>query len=133
MSQREDELQRKVDELNNEILRLRLNEQGLIRNWWKDMAQMLLQAITPLIVGYATWLGYQANSKLDTADANRTRIEEKIDEAKETTKSVAVTAEKAAERAQSTVEHVKLGTQEIKTAVAELKGKMGDAAPPDDK
>lgn len=122
----EQELREKIERLEGENLTLKLGEAEKIRQARKDMWQMILNFLNPALIALVGLLQYHTSSNLDAkltrADENRTRIEEKIDETRETNKTVAVEARTAAERAAITAEHVK-------TAVAELKGKMGDASP----
>jgi hypothetical protein len=117
----EQDLRDKIERLEGENLTLRLGEADKIRQARKDMWQMILNFLNPALIALIGYFNYHSNSvldaKLDRADENRTRIEEKIDETRETNKTAVIEARTAAERAAITAEHVK-------TAVAELKGSM---------
>lgn len=129
MSPREQELSNMLHERELEVAQLKASVTDKVQAGRERLLQMLLTFVSPLLIAYVGYLQMQTNSKLDTANTNRERIETKIDEAKEETKVVAAEARTAAQKADTAAEHVKVGTAEIKTAVAELKTRMGDPAP----
>ncbi len=98
-----------------------LQDRNNSRQFWERIVILILAAI-PNYMNLA--MQYKTGDRLVTAtqilnkaDEDRSRIEEKIDETKETAKVVATEARSAVEKAEVTAEHVK-------TAVAELKSGM---------
>lgn len=89
-----------------------------VRQFWERIIILLLAALPSL---FNLYIGYSSGTRLQNADVDRSRIEEKIDDQKVITKVAVEKAEVAAEHAKTAAQEVKTTAEETKNVIMEIK------------